>query len=100
MEVEGVIRALGADVVGPFGRLEPALRAVHREDFGGAVLDVRLAGETIEPVVALLVSRGVPVLLTTGYESEQLPRDLRHLPRLRKPFDEMDLRVILEKAYS
>ena len=58
-----------------------------------------LDGETSELVAAELVSRGVPVLLTTGYESEQLPLDLRHLPRLRKPFDERDLRDMLEQAY-
>ena len=97
MEVEDVLRALGAEVVGPFGRLEPALGAVQKEELDGAVLDVRLDGETSEQVAAVLVSRGVPVLLTTGYESEQLPPDLRHLPRLRKPFDERDLRDMLDR---
>ena len=99
MEVEDVLRALGAEVVGPFGRLAPALGAVKKEVLDGAVLDVRLDGETSEQVAAELVSRGVPVLLTTGYEGEQLPPDLRHLPRLRKPFDERDLRDMLEQAY-
>ena len=99
MEVEDVLRGLDAEVVGPFGRLAPALGAVQREALDGAVLDVRIGGETIEPVAAVLVSRGVPVLLTTGYEGDQLPPDLRHLPRLRKPFDERDLREMLEQAY-
>ena len=99
MEVEEILRALGAEVVGPFGRLEPALGAVQREDIHGAVLDVRLDGETSEQVAAELISRGVPVLLTTGYEGEQLPPVLRNLPRLRKPFDERELRDMLEQAY-
>ena len=99
MEVEDVLRALGAEVVGPFGRLAPALGAVQEEDIHGAVLDVRLDGETSEEVAAVLVSRGLPVLLTTGYEAEQLPPVLRHLPRIRKPFDERDLRDMLEQAY-
>ena len=99
MELEEILRALGAEVVGPFGRLEPALGAVQKEVLDGAVLDVRLDGETSEQVAAELISRGVPVLLTTGYESEQLPPELRHLPRLRKPFDERDLRDLLEQAY-
>jgi DNA-binding LytR/AlgR family response regulator len=100
MELEDILLALGAEVVGPFGRLEPALGAVQKEVLDGAVLDVQLDGETSERVAAELVSRGVPVLLTTGYESEQLPPELRHLPRLRKPFDERDLRDMLEQAYS
>jgi CheY-like chemotaxis protein len=60
MEVEDVLRDLGAEVVGPFARLEPALGVVHREKLDGAVLDVRLNGDTIEPVAAVLISRGVP----------------------------------------
>jgi len=98
MEVEDLLRALGAEVVGPFGRLEPALKAVKEEELHGAVLDVRLDGETSEQVVAVLVSRGVPVLLTTGYERDQLPQALRSLPRLRKPFRERDLQDMLEQA--
>ena len=85
MEVEDILRALGAEVVGPFGRVEPALGAVQKEVLDGAVLDVRLDGETSEQVAADLVSRGVPVLLTTGYEAEQLPPALRHLPRFASP---------------
>jgi DNA-binding NtrC family response regulator len=99
IEVADVIRDLGAEIVGPFARLEPALRAAHHEELHGAVLDVRLGGETIEQVAAALVSRGVPVLLTTGYESAQLPSGLQHLPCLRKPFDERDLRDMIEQAY-
>ena len=99
MEVEGVLRDLGAEVVGPFARLEPALGAVHREELDGAVLDVRLDGDTTEPVAAVLISQGVPVVLTTGHEADQLPPGLRHLPRLQKPFEERDLRDMLEQTY-
>ena len=98
-EVEDLLLGWGAKVVGPFGRLEPALAAAHREAIDGAVLDVWIDGETIERVAAVLVLRKLPVLLTTGYESEQLPPDLRHLPRLQKPFDKRDLRRMLEQAY-
>src|SRR5690606_16347315 len=98
MEVEDVLRGLGAEAVGAFGRLAPALGAVRQERLDGAVLDARLDGETVEEVAAALISRGVPVLLTTGYESAQLPPDLRHLPRLRKPFGHAELREMIEQA--
>jgi len=100
LEIEDVLRAAGADVVGPFGRLEPALGAVREEKLDGAVLDVRLDGVTIEEVAAMLAARRVHVLLITGYESEQLPSDLRHLPRLSKPFDERELLTVLQQAYT
>jgi two-component system, response regulator PdtaR len=100
MEVEDVLLELGAEVVGPFAQLEPALRAAHEEELHGAVLDVRLDGETTEPVAHLLVARGVPVLLATGYDDEQLPPDLRNLPRLRKPFDTRELRARVVQEYG
>ena len=99
MEVEDMLRDLGAEVVGPFGRLEPALAAVHREELHGAVLDVKLDGDTTDQLAAALVSKGIPVLLTTGFESEQLPPTLQELPRLGKPFDEQELRDMIEQAY-
>ena len=48
----------------------------------------------------LLVARGVPVLLATGYEKAQLAPSLQHLPRVRKPYDEKELRGVLERALS
>jgi DNA-binding response OmpR family regulator len=99
-DVADTLRESGAEVVGPFARVQPALDAIESEDISGAVLDVRLDGETIEKVAALLAARGVPVLLTTGYEGEQLPPELRHLPRLRKPFVGGDLLRKLARAYQ
>lgn len=76
-----------------------ALVTMSREQLHGALLDVRLDGETIDEVAEALVARGVPVLLATGYEKAQLPPSLQHLPRVRKPYDEEELRRLLERAY-
>jgi CheY-like chemotaxis protein len=99
MEVQDLLTELGAEVVGPFGRLAPAVEAVNREQLHGALLDVRLDGETIDAIAEALVARGVPVLLATGYEKAQLPPSLQHLPMVRKPYDEKELRGLLERAY-
>ena len=99
MEVQDLLTELGAEVVGPFGRLTPAVDAATREQLHGAFLDVQLEGETIEEVAELLVARGVPVLLATGYEKAQLAPSLQHLPRVRKPYNEKELRGVLERAY-
>jgi CheY-like chemotaxis protein len=99
MEIQDLLTELGAEVVGPFGRLAPAVDAVNREHLHGALLDVRLDGETTDKIAEALVSRGVPVLLATGYDKEQLPPSLQHLPRVRKPYDARELRGLLEQAY-
>jgi response regulator RpfG family c-di-GMP phosphodiesterase len=100
MEVEEVLRDLGADIVGPFSRLEQALGALAHEPVHGAVLDVRLDHQTIDDLALSLVSQGVPVLLTTGYEQDQLPPALRDPPRLKKPYSYRDLRTMIEQSHS
>ena len=100
MEVEEILRDLGADVVGPFARLEQAIAALRLAPVHGAVLDVRLDHMTIDDLALSLVAQGVPVLLTTGYERDQLPPALRDLPRVRKPFDPHDLRAMIERSHS
>jgi DNA-binding response OmpR family regulator len=100
IEVEDVLRDLGADVVGPFARLGPAFDWLGRGQVHGAVLDVRLNGDTTEGLAALLVSRRVPVLVASGYGTEQLPVELRELPRLRKPFTEPELRARVMQVFE
>jgi two-component SAPR family response regulator len=99
MELEQILSGLGAEVVGPFGRLEPALDVMQREGVDGAVLDVRLDGAMISEVAAPLIGRGVPIVLTTGYERDQLPPELRALPLVRKPFSEQALRQAVEQMF-
>lgn len=94
--VAEVVRSLGAEVVGPFGRLAPAFDAARREPIRGAVLDVRLDGEVICALAAELQDRGVPILLATGQEVEDLPENLRAVPRVKKPYRPRELRCMIE----
>jgi CheY-like chemotaxis protein len=98
-DVEETMTSLGAEVVGPFGRVEPALAVARAERLDGAVLDVRLDGDTVFRVAEALLARGVPIILTTGYEEDQLPGYLRGVPRLRKPYDRQALRRLARCAY-
>jgi DNA-binding response OmpR family regulator len=99
-EIAELLRGDGAEVVGPFARVQPALEAIKREKIDGAVLDVRLDGETSEGLAVLLLARRVPVLLVTGYEPDQLPPGLRGLSCLRKPFSPDDLLRALGRLYG
>jgi DNA-binding NtrC family response regulator len=95
-EMADLLRKYGAEIVGPFARVQPALAAMRRDRVQAGLLDVRLDGETSERLAAVLVEDGVPVLLVTGYEPAQLPAGLRSLPSLRKPFAPGDLLQALE----
>jgi DNA-binding response OmpR family regulator len=95
-EMAELLRDRGAEILGPFARVQPALTAVKRDPVHAALLDVRLDGETSESLASVLTARGVPVLLVTGYERAQLPVGMRSLPSLRKPFSPAGLLAAVE----
>lgn len=66
LELEFAIGDAGAVVVGPAGNLDDALELAQSEVLSAAVLDVRLGGQTIEPVAQALAERGVPFLFYSG----------------------------------
>ena len=76
----------GAEVLGP---VPTVARALHLATAPGrldaALLDVNLRGEAIWPVVDALRGRGVPVVLTTGYDPSAIPQAYASLPRCEKP---------------
>lgn len=80
------LRERGADVVGPVGTFEEAMRAVAEGDIDQAVLDMNLRGEMSFAVAERLDEAGIPYVIATGYSAESLPESLRDKPRIEKPF--------------
>lgn len=96
MELDRLVRAMGGKVVGPTGFLDEAQDLAEGE-IDAAVLDVKLDGQTSEPVADRLRARGVPLLLVTGYEAVSLPRGMADLPRLTKPFCDREVAAAVRK---
>lgn len=91
-EIACALRAVGAEVVGPTATVAEALPlATGGEGLHGAVLDVNLGGERVWPVADVLLARGVPVVLATGYDREAIPPPYLRLPRREKPVTIADL---------
>ena len=86
MEIESVLTTLGCEIVGPVAKLETALRMAREEALDAAILDVNIRGGRVFPVAEILLERGVPFLLASGYGDWALPETLRGQPRLTKPF--------------
>ena len=95
MEIEDAIGDLGHEVVGPIAELHEALALAVGGELCCAVLDINIRGGNSYPVVDLLLRRGVPVLLMSGYDVETLPERLRGETLLQKPFttDQLDLEL-------
>ena len=78
-----------------------ALRWIHNTDFPlrdaagdvrwiaglGAILDVKLADETVFPVAEVLTARGIPFIFATGYNASDLPPAWQHVARYEKSVD-------------
>jgi CheY-like chemotaxis protein len=65
--VADMLEEVGVVVVGPAGTVEEGLALVSSETLDGALLDVNLRGERIEPVAEALEALGVPFVFATGY---------------------------------
>jgi light-regulated signal transduction histidine kinase (bacteriophytochrome)/ActR/RegA family two-component response regulator len=85
--LETVFENFGWTMVGPATRVQSALALIETESFDVVLLDVNLDGEMSWDVAAALRARGVPFVLSTGYEiGALLPDFLKGIKFIRKPF--------------
>ena len=98
--LERALEGRGAEVVGPAGSVEGALRLVEAEGdrLDGAVLDINLRDERVYPVADVLAARGVPFVFLTGYDAQVIPDTYAGVPRSEKPVSTALLARTLLKA--
>lgn len=72
MELTALLRAAGAEVVGPALSLHQGMALAGRETFDCALLDVNLGGHNVSPLAELIRTKGSPYVLVTGYEAPGL----------------------------
>jgi len=88
-----LLQNLGAEIIGPFSRLQQAMSFLETgaDGIDGAVLDVNLNGEKSYPIADRLIALSIPFCFSTGYGSSALDAAYQHLPRCEKPFGEQAL---------
>ncbi|HEY8540581.1 MAG TPA: response regulator [Steroidobacteraceae bacterium] len=89
--LEETLREAGCEVVGPYARLGEAMKAAADSRIDLALLDINVRGELVSPLAERLRERGVPFVLTSAYESQELPYSLQSAIQLRKPYTDLDL---------
>jgi ActR/RegA family two-component response regulator len=72
-------------VLGPAATRRTALALARSEEMDAAVLGVHLNHGSCVEVALVLKERGVPFIVTSGYERHALPSELRLAPYLAKP---------------
>ena len=95
--LEMVFVGFGWTMVGPATRVPAALSLIETESFDAVLLDVNLDGDMSWDIAAALKARGIPFVLSTGYEiAALLPDFLRGSKSIRKPFkiDELEQSIL------
>ncbi|MDR3462059.1 MAG: response regulator [Beijerinckiaceae bacterium] len=95
LTLEDLLDELGFVVAGTVSRVSDALDFINREAIDGALLDVNLGSQKIDPVADLLDQRGCSFIFTTGYGRSGIPAAHAHRPVLQKPFGMDQLAAIL-----
>ena len=75
----------GAEVIGPFGKLDLArdlAKSVRSMD--AAIVDINLNGELSFPLIDDLIRRDIPVIFWTGYDTDVVPYRQRHITHILK----------------
>lgn len=86
LSLKRTLKELGAEVVGPIGRIEAALEAASSEALDGAILDINIRGILVYPVAEKLRERLIPFVFVSGYEIGDLPEQFSDIPVLAKPY--------------
>jgi len=87
-DIGRTFRALGAEIAGPAGHFEDALKILNDGSIlDAAVLDVNIRNEMIFPIARELKARKVPFVFTTGYDKITLGAEFLDVPLLGKPID-------------
>ena len=100
-EIADVLADAGAETLGPVPSVVEALRMIEAaERIDCALLDVNVGNEPVWPVADMLLARGVPMVLATGYDASAIPRAYAHLPRCEKPASGQDLTRALARVLA
>ena len=100
MDMEEVLRDLGCEIVGPYGRLSDAIKAAGELPFDGAIIDLNLRGELSFPLIEALRTRSVPCLLCSGYaDLPEMRSQLNGIPKLTKPCNHEALIAAMRAAF-
>ena len=95
LDIEQMLEDLGCEVVGPASHLDEAMELASKANIDGALLDVNLDGQDIDPVARVLDRRQIPFIFVTGYDTLHISDEFQSRPVIIKPFvvDDVSLKM-------
>ncbi len=88
LEIAAILEEAGAEVIGPANTIGQAHQLIEQSatDLRAALLDINVAGASIDSVIGALGGLGVPYACMTGYAAEEATGLSPAIPVIRKPF--------------
>lgn len=80
--------------------MDSATKAIERQPFDLAILDVNIHGQQSYPLARTLRERATPVIFVTGYGEALHPADFASVPTLTKPYSVQALDSALAAAIA
>lgn len=91
MLVQDIISDAGAIVVCAAPNVDAAISVLDTESVDGAILDVNLSGELVDPVADELIARNIPFMFLTGYGRSGISDRFPDAIVVTKPFEDAQL---------
>jgi CheY-like chemotaxis protein len=79
------ITGAGGTSLGPVTSVADALKEIESHPVDAVILDAKLVDGSAVDLAACLDARGIPYVVVSGYDKENLPDALRRAPFVAKP---------------
>jgi len=97
METSWTLEKAGYSVVGPEMSVAATLQVLARLEIDLALLDLKLGGETVLPILVRLDALAVPFIFITCIQASAMPATYRHRPSMAKAHRPQALVALIRK---
>jgi len=87
LSLASAVAQAGGFAVGPAATVAASFALMADHTLDGALLDIRLRGETSFPLADVLVVLGIPFVFVSGLSSALMPYTHRERPLFDKPYE-------------
>lgn len=100
LNLASAVSQAGGVVVGPTASVAASFALMAEHTLDGALLDIRLRGETSFPLADVLAVLNIPFVFVSGLSSALMPYTHRDRPLFDKPYDPRDVIDTLARLIS
>ena len=99
-DLQRFLDSTGYHVVGPVGSTDAALGTIASNHLDGAVLDIKLLGDSSPRIADALKAARIPHIFINGWAVESIPEQCCGRPLLNNPYDYHSLLDALNGAMA